>query len=70
MATDKPNILVIFGDDIGMYNISACRRGMLGGRTPNIERLANETGLFTDYYTQQSCTVGRAAFIMGTVIAP
>jgi arylsulfatase len=63
--TDKPNILVIFGDDIGMYNISAYHRGMMGGSTPNIDRIANEGALFTDYYAQQSCTAGRAAFITG-----
>jgi len=61
----RPNILVIFGDDVGMYNISAYHRGMMGGRTPNIDRIANEGGLFTDYYAQQSCTAGRAAFITG-----
>ncbi len=63
--TDKPNILVIFGDDIGMYNISAYHRGMMGGSTPNIDRIANEGAMFTDYYAQQSCTAGRAAFITG-----
>jgi len=64
-AAEKPNILVIFGDDVGMYNISAYHRGMMGGRTPNIDKLANEGALFTDYYAQQSCTAGRAAFITG-----
>jgi arylsulfatase len=64
-AQDKPNILVIFGDDVGMYNISAYHRGMMGGSTPNIDRIANEGALFTDYYAQQSCTAGRAAFITG-----
>jgi len=64
-AEKKPNILVIFGDDIGMYNISAYHRGMMGGSTPNIDRIANEGALFTDYYAQQSCTAGRAAFITG-----
>ena len=64
-AADKPNILVIFGDDVGMWNISAYHRGMMGGRTPNIDRIANEGALFTDYYAQQSCTAGRAAFITG-----
>jgi arylsulfatase len=63
--TDRPNILVIFGDDIGIYNISAYHRGMMGGSTPNIDRIANEGLLFTDYYSQQSCTAGRAAFITG-----
>jgi len=65
LAADKPNILVIFGDDVGMYNISAYHRGMMGGRTPNINRIANEGALFTDYYAQQSCTAGRAASITG-----
>jgi arylsulfatase len=65
LAAEKPNILVIFGDDIGMYNISAYHRGMMGGRTPNIDRIAKEGALFTDYYAQQSCTAGRAAFITG-----
>jgi len=64
-AQPKPNILVIFGDDIGVWNISAYHRGMMGGRTPNIDRLANEGALWTDYYGQQSCTAGRAAFILG-----
>jgi arylsulfatase len=63
--TDKPNILVIWGDDIGMYNLSAYHRGMLGSRTPNIDRIANEGALFTDYYGEQSCTAGRSAFITG-----
>ena len=61
----QPNILVIMGDDIGYWNISAYNRGMMGYRTPNIDRIANEGGLFTDYYAQQSCTAGRAAFITG-----
>ena len=64
-AQQKPNILVIFGDDIGVWNISAYHRGLMGGRTPNIDRLANEGALWTDYYGQQSCTAGRAAFILG-----
>ena len=64
-AAKKPNILVIWGDDIGMYNISAYHRGMLGGKTPNIDRIANEGAMFTDCYAQQSCTAGRAAFILG-----
>ncbi len=63
--TDKPNILVIWGDDIGMYNISAYHRGMLGNRTPNIDRIANQGAVFTDYYGEQSCTAGRSAFITG-----
>src|SRR5881296_2103522 len=61
----KPNILVIMGDDIGYWNISAYNRGMMGYRTPNIDRIAGEGALFTDYYGQQSCTAGRAAFITG-----
>jgi arylsulfatase len=64
-AQDKPNILVIWGDDIGMYNISAYHRGMLGGTTPNLDRIASEGAMFTDCYAQQSCTAGRASFIMG-----
>jgi arylsulfatase A-like enzyme len=63
--TKKPNILVIMTDDVGVWNISAYHRGMMGGRTPNIDRIANEGALFTDYYAQQSCTAGRAAFITG-----
>jgi arylsulfatase A-like enzyme len=61
----KPNIVVIMTDDVGVWNISAYHRGMMGGRTPNIDRIANEGALFTDYYAQQSCTAGRAAFITG-----
>jgi arylsulfatase len=61
----KPNILVIFGDDIGYWNTSAYNRGMMGYRTPNIDRIAREGALFTDHYAQQSCTAGRAAFITG-----
>jgi arylsulfatase A-like enzyme len=64
-AQDKPNILVIMTDDVGMWNVGAYHRGMLGGRTPNIDRIAEEGALFTDYYAQQSCTAGRAAFILG-----
>src|SRR6476620_4596147 len=61
----KPNILVVMGDDIGYWNISAYNRGMMGYRTPNIDRIAGEGAIFTDYYGQQSCTAGRAAFITG-----
>jgi len=61
----KPNILVIFGDDIGYWNASAYNRGMMGYRTPNIDRIAKEGAIFTDLYAQQSCTAGRAAFITG-----
>jgi len=63
----KPNILVIWGDDIGTWNISHNNRGMMGYRTPNIDRIATEGLSFTDYYAQQSCTAGRAAFIGGNV---
>jgi arylsulfatase A-like enzyme len=61
----KPNIVMIMGDDVGMWNLSAYHRGMMGGSTPNIDRIAKEGALFTDYYAQQSCTAGRAAFILG-----
>ena len=65
MATKKPNILILWGDDIGQFNISAYNRGMMGYKTPNIDSIANEGALFTDWYGQQSCTAGRAAFITG-----
>jgi len=65
LAAKKPNILVVWGDDIGQSNISAYTRGMMGYRTPNIDRIANEGMLFTDYYGEQSCTAGRSSFIMG-----
>jgi arylsulfatase len=64
-AADKPNILIIWGDDIGNTNISFNSRGMMGYRTPNIDRIANEGMSFTDYYGEQSCTAGRSSFIMG-----
>ena len=64
-AAKKPNIVMIMGDDVGMWNLSAYHRGMMGGSTPNIDRIAKEGALFTDYYAQQSCTAGRAAFILG-----
>jgi len=64
-ADGKPNILVIWGDDIGQFNVSAYNRGMMGYRTPNIDRIAQEGALFTDWYGQQSCTAGRAAFVTG-----
>jgi len=63
----KPNILVLWGDDIGTWNVSANNRGMMGYQTPNIDRIAREGVSFTDYYAQQSCTAGRAAFIGGSV---
>src|SRR5512139_2295208 len=61
----RPNILILWGDDIGWWNISYNNRGQMGYRTPNIDRVANEGIAFTDYYGQQSCTAGRAAFITG-----
>ncbi|MFU1476217.1 arylsulfatase [Roseovarius sp. C7] len=63
--TDKPNIIVIMGDDIGMWNIGAYHRGMMAGETPHIDQLASEGALFTDYYAEASCTAGRASFITG-----
>ncbi|MFV1858586.1 MAG: arylsulfatase [Anaerolineales bacterium] len=65
MAEQKPNILILWGDDIGWYNISHNNRGAMGYETPNIDRIAREGIEFTDYYAQQSCTAGRAAFITG-----
>jgi arylsulfatase A-like enzyme len=64
-AKKPPNILVIWGDDIGQFNVSAYNMGMMGYKTPNIDRIAREGALFTDWYGQQSCTAGRAAFITG-----
>ena len=64
-ADNKPNILVIWGDDIGQSNISAYTKGLMGYRTPNIDRVANEGMIFTDYYGEQSCTAGRSSFITG-----
>jgi len=64
-AQDQPNILVIWGDDIGVHNISAYNHGIMGYQTPNIDRIAEEGALFTDSYAQQSCTAGRASFILG-----
>jgi arylsulfatase A-like enzyme len=63
----KPNILVIWGDDVGYWNVSAYNQGMMGYKTPNIDRIAKEGALFTDWYGQQSCTAGRACFITGQV---
>ena len=65
MASQKPNVLVIFGDDIGIPQVSAYTRGLMGYQTPHIDRIANEGALFTDSYGQQSCTAGRASFILG-----
>ena len=64
-ADNKPNILVIWGDDIGYWNISAYNQGMMGYKTPNIDRIAKEGALYTDWHGQQSCTAGRACFITG-----
>jgi len=65
MATKKPNILILWGDDIGYWNISHYSKGMMGYQTPNIDRIAKDGTTFTDWYGQQSCTAGRAAFITG-----
>ena len=65
MPTDRPNILVVWGDDIGISNLSCYSDGLMGYRTPNIDRIAEEGARFTDYYGEQSCTAGRAAFICG-----
>jgi arylsulfatase len=66
LTQDKqPNIVVIMGGDIGMWNIGTYHRGMMAGRTPNIDKLASEGAIFTDYYAEASCTAGRAAFITG-----
>jgi arylsulfatase A-like enzyme len=64
-SQQKPNILVLWGDDIGVWNVSAYNQGAMGYKTPNIDRIAKEGALFTDWYGQQSCTAGRAAFITG-----
>ncbi|TPE46947.1 arylsulfatase [Amaricoccus solimangrovi] len=66
-AAQKPNILVIFGDDIGQTNLSIYSNGLMGYRTPNIDRIGTEGGAFTDYYAEQSCTAGRSTFITGQV---
>jgi len=64
-AQDRPNVLVIWGDDIGWSNVSAYNHGMMGYHTPNIDRIGDEGAMFTDWYAQQSCTAGRAAFVLG-----
>jgi hypothetical protein len=61
----KPNILVIWGDDVGVHNISTYNHGIMGYKTPNIDRIARDGAFFTDAYAQQSCTAGRASFILG-----
>ncbi len=63
--TKKPNIVIIWGDDIGQSNVSAYSHGVMGYKTPNIDRVAREGMMFTDYYAEQSCTAGRASFITG-----
>ena len=63
--SDKPNILIIWGDDIGQSNLSCYSDGVMGYRTRNIDRIASEGARFTDYYGEQSCPAGRAAFITG-----
>lgn len=62
---EKPNMLIIWGDDIGYSNISAYNNGLMGYETPNIDRIADEGAIFTHHYAQQSCTAGRASFITG-----
>src|ERR1700678_4416770 len=62
---NKPNILVIMGDDVGWFNIGAYHRGIMSGKTPNLDKLASEGMMFTDYYAEASCTAGRANFITG-----
>ncbi len=68
IAAEKPNILVIWGDDIGQSNISAYTFGLMGYKTPNIDRIAKEGMMFTDYYGEQSCTAGRSTFITGQTV--
>src|SRR5262249_14648114 len=63
----KPNILVLMGDDVGWLTIGAYHRGMMSGKTPNLDKLASEGMIFTDYYAEASCTAGRAAFITGEI---
>ena len=64
-AADQPNILILWGDDIGQANISAYTHGLMGYQTPNIDRISDEGVTFTDYYAEQSCTAGRSSFITG-----
>jgi arylsulfatase len=65
MPNGKPNILILWGDDIGQSNLSCYSDGLMGYKTPNIDRVAKEGGRFIHYYAEQSCTAGRAAFISG-----
>ena len=67
---DKPNILVIWGDDIGQSNLSCYTHGLMGYQTPNIDRIAKEGMMFTDSYGEQSCTAGRSSFITGQSVLP
>src|SRR5262249_6525496 len=66
-AGKKPNILFIMGDDVGWFNVGAYHRGIMSGKTPNLDKLAAEGMLFTDYYAEASCTAGRANFITGEI---
>jgi arylsulfatase A-like enzyme len=68
--TDEPNILVIWGDDIGISNLSCYSHGLMGYKTPNIDRIAREGMMFTDSYGEQSCTAGRSSFITGPIQKP
>lgn len=70
IAQDKPNILIIWGDNIGYWNLCHINNGMMGYKTPNIDRIANEGIWFTDYYGEQSCNAGRASFITGQIPVP
>src|ERR1700754_3108948 len=63
----RPNIVFIMGDDVGWFNIGAYHRGMMSGKTPNLDKLASQGMMFTDYYAEASCTAGRAAFITGEI---
>ena len=67
-AGKKPNILVIMGDDVGWFNIGAYHRGIMSGKTPNLDRLANEGMMFTDYYAEASCTAGRAILASDSLV--
>jgi arylsulfatase len=67
MAAERPNVLAIMADDVGWFDVGAYRRGIMGTKTPNIDRIAAEGALFTDCYGQASCTAGRAAFITGQI---
>ena len=67
LAAEKPNIVVIMGDDIGWFNIGAYHQGMMSGKTPHLDKLAAEGMRFTDYYAEASCTAGRANFITGEI---